>query len=442
MDESGRLESGYSGLNRNRGFESPSLHHVRELQGTFMIKRLLIFAVIYAGSAYAMVFDNRFLPLYLKPFTRRVDAPYHVRIQSFFMHADRAFSDTERLNIPDIDGIYDSVCLARALVATGFENPLRSDFRTRSSIPWTRKGRIDAQGVAFLWEVPLGCYVSVGLNALFAHVSSRQEFFLRGADLQLPPGDKEYLFEVKERMHKLLGIKPGLFSRTGFGDVDLYLRFGDRWDYCFKCRRIDAALKAGVLAPAAKERPLNNPAAIALGGERHWGAYIGLEVESELKEDLIVGLNARASKRFKKTRTARMPFDCEPFHYGALVGPLTVDPGWTFVFNPYVSVEGLREGFGLKAQYTLVSHLRDRLTDSRSQQKRQEQPANLAPLCTLSSWGTEHVTVGAFYDFGLVRDRPCLYPKISAYWDIPVNWLVSKRASKTHSVSLMFDLNF
>ena len=52
------------------------------------------------------------------------------------------------------------------------------------------------------------------------------------------------------------------------------------------------------------------------------------------------------------------------------------------------------------------------------------------------------MTVGAFYDFGRVWDCPRLYPKISAYWDIPVNWLVSKRASKTNSVSLMVEFDF
>lgn len=137
-----------------------------------------------------------------------------------------------------------------------------------------------------------------------------------------------------------------------------------------------------------------------------------------------------------------MPVDCEPANYGAIVGPLSVNPGWTFVFNPYVSVEGLREGFGLKAQYTLVSHLRDRFSDARSADEQERLPSKLGRIQELSSWGMEHVTIGAFYDFGLVKESPCLYPKISAYWDIPVNWLVSKRSAKTSSVSLMFELNF
>ncbi len=407
-----------------------------------MIKGRLILALLTCGAAQAMVFDNRFLPLYLKPFTRRADAPSHFRLQPFFMFADRSFSDTEHVHIPDIDGSYDSLDIARGLVAKGCENPLRSDFQSRATLPWNRRGRIDAQGLAFLLEFGLTRHFSVGINTLFGHVASRHEFFLSGADAQLPVGDREYLFAVKEKMHKELGIAPAFFNHTGFGDVDLYARIGDRWDYTLKCRRIETGLKVGILAPSAAARPFNNPAGIPLGGERHWGAYVALESEWELKEDLIVGIQARASKRFEKTRISRMPVGNEPLPYGAIVGPLTVNPGWTFVFNPYFSVEGLREGFGLKAQYTLVSHLKDTLHDARPVEMREKLPACLTRAAALSSWGMEHVTVGAFYDFGKVRECPNLYPKISAYWDIPVHWLVSKRAAKTNSVSLMFELDF
>ena len=125
-----------------------------------------------------------------------------------------------------------------------------------------------------------------------------------------------------------------------------------------------------------------------------------------------------------------------------VVGPLEVDPGWTFVFNPYASFEGLREGFGLKAQYTLVSHLKDSFCDKRSDEEKKRIRTVLEPVRERSSWGMEYVTLGAFYDFGKVKDCPCIYPKISAYWDIPVTWLVAKRASKTNCVSLMVEVDF
>lgn len=411
-----------------------------------MIKRLL-FVTCIASTAQAMVFDNRFLPLFLKPFTRRCDALSHLRVQPFFMHGDRAFEDEGVSSIADINGSYDQQVLAKALVATGFPEPLRSDFRLASTIPWSRRGRLDAQGVAFLYEQSLTPWLSAGINMAFAHVAMRHRFALTGAEERLPEGDKEYLYQVKEKMHEDLGLCPALFSKTLFGDVDLYVRFGSIWDYTLMFRRIDASVKLGVYVPSARARDLDNPASISLGGNKHWGIYGGFESEWELKEDLTFGLMFRAIKRLKKTENFRMPLrrgdklvPTEPEEYGVLVGPVKVNPGWTFVFNPSVETAHLRQGFGLKAMYTLVAHMHDKFSDQRPIALQQKYPSYLPKH--RSSWGSEYVSIGAFYDFEKVHECPSLYPKISLYWDIPVGWLVSKRAAKTTSVSLMFELDF
>ena len=406
-----------------------------------MIKRLLIVTLI-ASSAQAMVFDNRFLPLFLKPFTRRCDALSHVRFQPFFMRADRAFSDGVRLDIPNINGTYDQRVLAQAMTDVGFDNPLRSDFRLSTSSPPALRGRLEAQGLALLWEQAITPWCSFGLDVLFAHVSVRNQFFLTGSDRQLPIGDKEYLFQTQEKMHQDLGVCPPLFSKTGFGDIDFYIRLSQMWDYTLKFRRIDASLKLGVYIPTASERDIRNPASIALGGNKHWGIYAGIENEWELKEDLSAGLMFRAIKRFEKTHCMRMPLLSEPAEYGVLVGPVRVDPGWTFVFNPYVNIAHLREGLGLKALYTLVAHLQDTFIDKRPTDVQRKFPSRIGARESCSSWGSEYVSIGAYYDFGKVRECPTLYPKLSLYWDIPVNWLVSKRAAETHSVSLMLEFNF
>ena len=408
-----------------------------------MIKRSFIVVTFFCSSVQAMVFDNRFLPLYFKPHTRRCDALSWVRIQPFFMGADRAFSEDKHANIPDIDGSYDQVTVAQALVAVGHENPLRSDLRLRTALPWRRRGRLDAQGLAVYWEQAFNPYVSVGIGTFYGRVNARHEFLLKEAELAtLSEGDREYLFQAKEQMHRELGVVPAFYKKTGFGDTDLYVRLGMTFDYTLKCRHLEPACKFGLIIPTASRTPCDNPAAVPLGGQGHWGVYGALEFESECKEDLIVGFNIRAIKRFKRTRRAHLPVKGEPIPYGAVVAPLTVDPGWTFVANPYISFEGLREGFGLKAQYTVVAHLRDLLCDGRTTEEQNKSPVLVDALQCRSSWGMEHVTIGAFYDFGKVRECPSLYPKLSAYWDIPVNWLVSKRAAKTSSVSLVLEFDF
>ena len=101
-------------------------------------------------------------------------------------------------------------------------------------------------------------------------------------------------------MNQLLGLSPALYNHTGMGDTDLYFRVGSCWDYVLKCWSIQAAFKVGLLVPTATATPLTNPAAIPLGGEKHWGMYLGIENEVELKADLSWVDEFRASKRFQK----------------------------------------------------------------------------------------------------------------------------------------------
>ncbi len=413
-----------------------------------MIKRWYFLLLLTGNSSlYSMTFDasRGFLPLYFKPFTHRPQAYLNFRVQPFFMRAERAHGDFDETSLPNIDGTYDQVQIGRALVATGHPNLFPSRLRALTSIPWRREGHLDAEGIAFYLELlpgwchPSGFYFSSGMSFLFAHVNSAQEFCLDATNATNAAGSRQALFTLRERMDRELGVTPPLFRKTMFGDLDVYFRLGFFAEYICKVKRIDSGLKLGFIAPTADDININNPASISLGGNKHWGVYLGLENEIELKEDWVVGFQFRAIKRLSKTLTQRIPVDCEPTRYGAVVGPLHVDPGWTFVFNPYISLEGLREGFGLKVQYTMVAHLKDTLSDMR---RDKAVPVNLEPVRARSSWGSEYVTVGAFYDFNKNCEWAWWRPIISAYWDIPVDWKVSKRSAKTHSVSLMVELNF
>ena len=60
-----------------------------------------------------------------------------------------------------------------------------------------------------------------------------------------------------------------------------------------------------------------------------------------------------------------MPIADEPSNFGVVIGDARVNPGVTFMFAPYFSVENLREGFGARLQYTLSVHGEDRGDDRR-----------------------------------------------------------------------------
>ena len=106
----------------------------------------------------------------------------------------------------------------------------------------------------------------------------------------------------------------------------------------------------------------------------------------------------------------------------------------------HVFLKGIREGLGISVLYTLVAHLKDQVTscvpcDGLPFEGLQP---NIKEFERRSSWGSEYVSIGLFYDLAKERDC-CRYPTISVYWDIPVDWLISERSARTHGISLLVD---
>lgn len=401
----------------------------------------------FASSAQGMTYDNRFVPLIFKHFIRRPGACSHLQVQPFFMRADRAFGDYDEIGYPGFNGRYNVSEIARALVVSGKlnQNPIRSDFSGITSIPFNREGRLDAEGIAFFYERFFTCHLAFGTSLLFMHVNSRHEFLFNPEDpdclpfADLGPGDRKYLFLLKARLNSELGVTPPLYSKTAVGDGDFYLRFGKTWDYTYKFRHIDLGLKLGVLAPIAPAAPVNNPAGFSIGGDKHWGVYGEATVDFELKEDWFISLLGRVSKRLPKTQIKRMPVLNEPTNYGAVVGPLRTDPGFTLVFAPIATIEGLRDGLGAKLQYTIIHHFEDKLFDRRSDQT---VPVNLRPVEERSSWGSDYITASVFYDFAKMRDCRWYLPTLIAALDIPVPGILAKRSAKTYALSFLVETNF
>lgn len=441
---------------------------------TFFSKKIfkLIVLQFLVFNLKAMVFDNRFLPLYFKPFIYQATMPSHFRIQPLFMRAEKAtgLSDDQinngaKINIPDIFGNYDLIAMDDALQLSGRTDKslLRPDLQLEGRIPFKRPSRIDAQGIAFYYQQALTNNLQIGTSFLFLNIDSRTEFCF-SKNVNLPMGDSAEIFNTKAKIHKLLGVTPPLYSQVAFGDLDVYLRLFLGWDYTCKFRKILAAIKLGMIAPTATDMvskndcAINNPAAIPLGGYGHWGIYTALETDFELKEDLTASVYFRAIKRFEKSGFYRMPTRAnEPLNYGALIGKFSRDPGWTFVVNPVVTFYGLKDGLGARLMYTGVRHLADNFRDCRQlpnsirnnsdvEDAERSRETNFSidfeRVRDLSKWGMEHITVGLFYDFSYYSVCPKIRPILSLYWDIPINGLFARRSVQTNVVSLAFEMSF
>jgi hypothetical protein len=419
---------------------------------TIRYKAQLLFFVIVllqAFSLWGMVFDNRFIPLLAKPLYRLPSRCNFFAIQPFFMVGNRAWGEfgefnslQEEFGLHEWHGKYDQRVIDSAIVTAGLSptSLLRSDFQLRSSIPWGMEGELHTIGFALYGYSQISSHFGVGGSWVFMHANGTMELVLDHTVLDPGmQGDERELLMAKERMHRLLGVRPGLWRRTGSGDLDLYVRFGTMTEYRLKMRRIDAGIKFGGIIPLAAPIDINNPASITFGGNKHPGFYVSFEAEAELKEDLRAGLMLRLIKRFSRTQLARVPVLTEPDIFGALVTPLRVDPGLTLAFSPYVAFDEVRDGLGFFVQYTVVAHAKDEIEDIRSMPI---VPINVRTLMNRSSWMSEYVTIGIGYDVHASREVTWWLPRVTFLWDIPVNPMVSKRSNKTNAVSLLAKFDF
>ncbi len=318
---------------------------------------LVFYLLVCASIAQAMVYDNRFFPLIQRPYVSAPCRPSHFSADVFITTAHRAFAqNNEEQGLPEIFGKYDEREIGRALQAVGCPNPLRSTFQLME-LPWKMGGVLQSQGLAITYRQAFCDSWALGMYMLVMRSNSRITF---DCDFNSTiPDEKNELIQDMLEMNALLGLSGFHASQAGFGDVDAYIRWFHDWNFCLKLRSLDLGLRAGVLIPSGVVRDINNPASVPYGGNGHWGVYGSIDTELEIKEDWKLGLLARVSKRLPKTCTHRMPNCKEPIMFGAVVGSARVNPGLTEILSAYFSMENLREGLGLRLQYTWTNHEKD-----------------------------------------------------------------------------------
>jgi len=343
----------------------------RLLQWPFFIT---LFVASWVNVAHAMIYDNRFFPFIKPPYINVKDNYSYADIDCFITTAHSAWGENdENLGIPEIFGFFDEHQLAIAIEKTGKPNPLIAAFPTDIDIllmelPWKMRGKIQAQGMSFgMRKTIFKHWLSIGFSWLFMRVDSGQTFtsLINEQAIQSQTTIDE-LDALRKSMEREIGITCAHSNQVGMGDLDVYLRAGNIWDYVLKCRRIQAGLSVGALVPTGERKIINEPASVPFGGNGHPGFYASIDAEFELKEDFKVGLLVRGNKRVARTCIHRMPACKEPSIFGVLVGKARVNPGPTIIFAPYAMFENLRDGFGALVQFTLTNHSKDKWHDKRS----------------------------------------------------------------------------
>ena len=421
-----------------------------------MTKLKLSFVFIYVfvavQSCMAMYYDNRFIPLLWKPFITSQDNLSHLRVQLFAVTARNAYDEhKDERPLPSIYDnfwncyrdkseskyMYNQTDLGNALTCLGCTNPLKSEWQG-ADIPWLIGGKFQGEGLSFSWQQAITDWFSFGVNSFVLNLDSWHEFALEfdKLSLRVQPEDCLELDEMRRQMHCEIGLRGDHAHHAGFGDTDIYLRFGYRWDYMLKFRSITAAARVGAIWPTASDRDECYAASISFGGNGHWGFFGAVESEFELREDWKAGLFFWLGKRLPKIEQRRIPVCREPQPYGAAVGKVRIDPGTTVACSPYLAFENLRDGFGLRAQYSLVFHTCDCWDIVSCPVKHSWQG------CKINQWGSDYFTVAAFYDFRKLIDDCNWYPIVTLSWDIPAAVLVAENSAKTQRINLGVEWNF
>lgn len=398
---------------------------------------LCIFIMCWAVGLRAMVYDNRYFPLYPHIYSRTNEKCTYLTSDAFILLGHNATRDEDTvIGIPEIFGVYDFTKLANAVVLLGNPNPLAPDFTNLTEIIYNMSGAIEAQGFACSFEHRFTDHFWLGGNAFFMHLFSRINFRISDETIRrfvLTNDQVVQLDEIRRQTQAFLGFDAPKFSKVGFSDIDLYARFGKIWEYVYKLRRIDAGGRIGMLINSGLTREINNPASLPFGGDGFFGLYIAGDTEVEVKEDWKVGLNVRISKRFARKVKERIAIANEQPLFGAVVGDVRVSPGFTFIFSPFIRIEDIREGLGGQLVYTAVFHLRDSIKDARANP---EPPATLETARRFSDFNAEYFSVYAFYDFARVRKPYWWAPIAQLRWDMPVSVLAAKNVAKTQRISL------
>lgn len=401
----------------------------------------LILLFCLAHIVRAEIYDNRFIPLFAPQQFFIEGLPSSYELDFVAITGSEAFARDERMvGIPELFGIFDLNTLSTSLLEMTGQSPLRSDLLGRE-LPYAVNQRIQGEGFFMRYYQSIGERFSFGAELLFLKTNSRQIFELDAEKVRnLKPGDIAEINKSRRIAFEEIGIIENNAPQHGIGDIDLFLRYGHKWEYTLKCRRIWAGLSLGGFIPTGVKTSLCNAATIPYGGNGFGGVYVKGDALFELKEDIKVGFLLQISKRFARTTTARMPMVAsEPYIFGPIIGEAHINPGPTLAFSPYFMLENLRGGLGVGLNYTLTSHWKDSWCDRRVDP---EFPVDLSSVIRTSKWGSDYFTVDVFYDFGKQKTKHIIDPIVFFRWDVPAMLFVSHNVAKTNKVSLGVEIAY
>lgn len=368
--------------------------------------------------------------------------------------------------LPELWGKYDlkdvvaSVAAVQGnAVADSVKNIMSPDLRDKS-LKFRVDGKIHAQGLALNYEHALkwnGFSVGFWLPVMHMSMTSRFNLDLNssyGIDgfprplAEIIDGDVVMTSEgrsidaARRAAHDRLGFEGNQWEASGFGDLDLHLRWNYFMDHQWLMRSIDNYVQVGVIVPTGMTTKVSEPLSLPAMGNGHWGAYFDVVPEFELKQDWKFGFMFGALYQFKDTYNLRLPIGNEPAPYSALTGKTEVKPGLTAKLSPYFTLENLTDGVHFQIRYTYLRHNIDKLYDRRADQSVPSYLTSgtaVAQHERMSKWRSHFFSFQLMYDAKQAMQKLGMDPLLYATYDLPIS---GNGIAKMHQISVGARLHF
>jgi len=315
------------------------------------------------------------------------------------------------------------------------------------SIKFEVGGKVKSVGAMLQYEHNLPqTGLTLGAFLPFMHITSNQTFVIKERDSSigfvLIPAEKEQIDRVRRSVHEALGLAGPDFVKSGFGDLDIFIRWHKVWEYLRLMRSINFSIQGGFLIPTGKEKVANRPSSVPFMGDGHGGVYLDVCEEFELKQDWRLGFSFGFLHQLKKRKKSRMAVGSEPLVFGAIEDLMEVEPGFTFKFSPYFNFGNLTDGLSVQLRYTYLRHDEDGFFDMRPASEKSKLATNLVQAENRSLWRINFFTFQLCYDSHEAMKNWTLKPKIYAIYDFPFEYLGGRNAPKHHQFTFGVELNF
>lgn len=332
------------------------------------------------------------------------------------------------------------------------------------SLKFDIDGRIETAGFMLEYEQNLEALklkdFTLGLWIPVYNMNTTSEFgfdsnaFYKSYHKNLSRSEVATIDQIRQLTHKEMGIAGTNLNRSGFGDIDLHLRWNYYTEYALRMRSIDTNIQLGVIIPTSKKMNIDYPATTPFMNNGHWGLYLDLVPEFELKQDWKLGFILGLLGQFNSDRTTRLAVGKEPTTYSALVGKIEEDPGLTAKFSAYFTLENMTDGLHLQLRYTYLRHEMDQWFDKRDDQTIssylqtnrssagltvEETRKNFSEKSELSKWRAHYFTFELMYDTKEGLKNWFMQPTFFASYDLPIN---DNGICKTHQFTIGAQLHF